>query len=56
MLALADPKGVGTKGGWNLHFSETEKLRISVSKNRLLVETYSLLAIYLTINVSLLCY
>lgn len=31
MLALADPE----EGGWNLLFSETEKLRISVSKIRL---------------------
>ena len=36
MLALADPeKGEGGSRGWNLLFSETEKLRISVSKIRL---------------------
>jgi hypothetical protein len=36
MLALADPEeeGGGSRG-WNLLFSETEKLRISVSKIRL---------------------
>ena len=36
MLALADPEeGGGGSRGWNLLFSETEKLRISVSKIRL---------------------
>ena len=34
MLVLADPEEEGS-GGWNLLFSETEKLRISVSKSRL---------------------
>ena len=34
MLALADPEEGGSRG-WNLLFSETEKLRISVSKIRL---------------------
>ena len=35
MLALADPEEEGGSRGWNLLFSETEKLRISVSKIRL---------------------
>ena len=34
MLALADPEE-GASWGWNLLFSETEKLHISVSKIRL---------------------
>ena len=36
MLVLADPEeGGGGSRGWNLLFSETEKLHISVSKIRL---------------------
>ena len=35
MLALADSEERGDSRGWNLLFSETEKLRISVSKIRL---------------------
>ena len=35
MLALADSEEREDSRGWNLLFSETEKLRISVSKIRL---------------------
>ena len=36
MLALADPEeGGGGSRGWNLLFSETEKLRISLSVSKI---------------------